>query len=270
MALGLLLLALTFGWLVFRNTGEDKNNYAANPDPQNENREIVNPPSLPQKENANLFEENAPPKPDRENRKASNQTEKPEKPKPAPKREDNPEVLPKKEMLVKIPSKEGLATNSNKPRIKDDIDEDGVLRLPIPQNNQKFPNERKNDTRGDRKLRGKDLNEIKVVYIEITGDLVLGRQVSERIAADFEKSGVFITTTDKESADARLKIYVRHESDADTREEASVAAFVWLINEKGFVVYPNQRRVSGWKYVGTLAKLPARIAGDLIKAKGKK
>ena len=56
---------------------------------------------------------------------------------------------------------------------------------------------------------------------------------------------------------------------ADAPEDATIAAIVRLVNAEGFVVYPNQRRVSGWKYVGAIAKLPARVAQDLMKSASK-
>jgi hypothetical protein len=261
---GLLLLALTFGWFVLRN-GENKN-------------DVVNLPTLTNQNSAvNVFQ-NLPPEEKKdvlENKSASNnlkepkniapkQIEKPETLKQTPKREVKKEVAPPKEISIEVPRRE-LANNENKIR-KNETDENGVLRLPIRENRGSFPNE-KIETRGKNKLRGKSFGEIKQIYLEISGDQVLGKQIAAQIAAELGKSGRFKITSDKEQAEAALKIYVRHESDGDSREDASVTAIVRLVNAEGFVVYPNRRKISGWKYVGTMAKLPTRIASDLAEAK---
>jgi hypothetical protein len=110
------------------------------------------------------------------------------------------------------------------------------------------------------------LGEIKLIYFDISGDAVLGKKIAERISNEIQKAGAFTVTEDREQADAALKIYVRHESDGDEPEDASAAAIVRLVNAEGFVVYPDRRRVSGWKYVGTVGKLPLRIAQDFLRA----
>lgn len=255
LSFGLLLLVLTFGWLVFRNGGPEDQRFAGDSNRQNRNVEIPLPPASPIAENSNDDKENAP-----ENTRETNKNAPPAKAPPAikkrnPKRAIKPEVRPEKETIYKAPPGESYAEYK--------VDENGILRLPIIGDNRKFDPPRAVNTTESIK----SLAEIKSIYIEISGDKVLGEKIGERIAADIQNSGAFAITTDRESADAALKIYVRHESDADTREEASVAAVVRLVNAKGFVVYPNVPRVSGWKYVGTLARLPARIAGDLIRAR---
>ncbi len=255
---GLILLAMAFGWFVFHNFSGQKEEFVKTPTPQNQNNEIKLPEFLP-KEEKELAEEN-PKDPKESNQIQPKQIEKPETAaNRKPKRETKREVAPKKEFAVE-PAQKELANNNTNPR-KNEIDENGILRLPIRENNRSFPNE-KIVTRGNQKNRGKSFNEIKKIYIEITGDGILGAQIAEQISNELGKSGRF-SITDKEQADAALKIYIRHESDVDNPQEKMVTALVRLVNAQGFVVYPNLKRISGWKYVGEIAKLPARIAQDL-------
>ncbi|MCY7375717.1 MAG: hypothetical protein LH472_07065, partial [Pyrinomonadaceae bacterium] len=262
---GLLLLALTFGWLVFRN-GEQKDEFVNAPTPPNQNSEANIFQVLPPEEKREAAENRSAPKDLKEkNNAAPKQPEKPETVfEPTPNREIKNNAAPQREIAIEIPRRE-LANNNNKIR-QNETDENGVLRLPVREDNRSFPNE-KIATRGKNKLRGKSLSEIKGIYLEISGDQILGNRIATQIAAELEKSGRFSITSDKEQAEAALKIYIRHESDGDSREEASVAAIVRLVNAEGFVIYPNRQRISGWKYVGTMAKLPTRIASDLAKSK---
>jgi hypothetical protein len=147
---------------------------------------------------------------------------------------------------------------------KNETDDNGVLRLPIRERNYRDIGESRNL---QSKKNGLSLNEIRQVYFEITGDDILGKQVADQVADELGRSGRFTVTTDKESADAALKLYVRHESDTDEPDEKTVAVIVRLVNAKGFVVYPNRKGISGWKYVDTIRKLPLRVAADLVNAK---
>lgn len=261
---GVILFALTFGWFVFRNSSEKRDNFAVNP-PKIESPENNLPLNQPPKNEQQLASVNTNSVP---------KDEKPLSPKrdkqvdfavdKMPKREVKKGDLPKKEVFVKEPQNQFQA---NKNLRKDETDENGVLKLPIREKVNSAPKER---IYGDRnfvkRLDGRPLNEISLICIEISGDEILGKQIAEKIAVELGKSGRFSVTNDKELADGALKIYVRHEADGDSRDEASVTAILSLINAKGFVVYPNQKGISGWKYVGTMAKLPARIAADLSKA----
>lgn len=266
MAFGLILLALTLGWIVFRNFGEtEKIIVEEKPTPQIQNNENKLPAPSPQEEKKEIAEDkNAPqnlkesapllPKKPENSERAINQN---------PKREIKKEPAPQKENII-VPQNQ-MATNKTIRR-KDETDENGILRLPIRDANSKNYDYRQDG--GDRnitKLTGKYFAEIRTIYIEISGDAVLGKEIAEQIAKQLGASSRFQITNDKEQADAALKIYVRHESDGDTRADASVAAVVRLVNQQGFVVYPNRKGVSGWKYVGTMAKLPSRIAADLLK-----
>ncbi len=265
---GLIILALTFGWFILRNSGE-KEEYVNVPIPQNQTEEIKIPELLPEEKRKEIVENNDAPK----NLKESNQTlpkqiEKTERTaNQKPRRQNKQPILPKKEISPENPPKPLQAVNNDKRRQKESaLDDDEILRLPIRETND-FP--RQSVTRRGvlQKKSGKSLNQIKQIYIEITGDEILGAQIAGQISDQLGKSGRFVITNDKDQADAAIKIYIRHESDVDTPEEKMVTAIVRLVNAEGFVVYPNRKGISGWKYVGAIAKLPARIALDLTTVK---
>ncbi len=177
---------------------------------------------------------------------------------------------PPKKNEVEIPQPQ--VANNNSPKKKENTDANGILRVPI-RENKDFPEKKINPSRDITKKRfpGKSLNEIKQIYIEVSGDEVLSRQIREQISAELQKTTGFAIVDNKEQADAALKVYVRHESDGDEPEDKSVTLIVRLVNARGFVIYPNLKRVSGWKYVGVISKLPPRIAQDLAKTvNGKK
>jgi len=252
---GLLLLALTFGWLILSNSDNNKNQIVENP---NKNTEII----LPQNSNVKEKEEIVEKKDEPKNIETPKQIKESPKVLANVKKPANREKPEPKKRQVEVPQNELQATITL-PKSKSETDENGILRLPIRGSNQSFGNER-NVTRGNSKIaKGKSLAEIRRIYIEITGDQILGKQIADQISAEFAANGRFIVTNDKESADAALKIYVRHESDVDEPNEKMVTAIVRLVNAEGFIVFPNQKRVSAWKYIGEIGKLPKRIAADL-------
>lgn len=260
---GLLLLALTFGWLILRNSGNDKNQIVENLDTPNKNAEIVLPQNSKVQEKEEIVEKKDRPKTEEETTKPIKEKESPKILANVKKPETKEKIEPKKRQ-IEAPQNEFQATNVL-PKRKSETDENGILRLPIRGNNQSFGNER-NETRGNSKIvKGKSLTEIRRIYIEITGDQILGKQIAEQISAEISANGRFSVTNDKELADAALKIYVRHESDVDEPNEKMITAIVRLVNAEGFIVFPNQKRVSAWKYIGEIGKLPKRIAGDLVK-----
>ena len=101
---------------------------------------------------------------------------------------------------------------------------------------------------------------------DISGDEVFDSQIREQISAEFLKNKS-LTIVPKEKAEARLILYVRRESDAENPENDTALAIVRLVNSEGFVIYPNRKRVTGWKYLGQTVDLPKRIVRDLISAK---
>lgn len=267
LAFGLIILAVGFGWFILRNSGEKEELVIA--PPQNQTNEIKTPELLPAEEKKEIVDNDASPK----NLKETIQTfpEKIEKSESAAnqktRRQNKPPVLPKKEILPENTPKQLQAVNNEKRRRQETgTDKEEILRLPIREKND-FPQQNITRRGSLRKNAGKSLNEIKQIYIEITGDEILGAQIAGQISDRLGKSGRFVVTDDKEQADAALKIYIRHESDVDEPEEKMVTAIVRLVNVKGFVVYPNRKGISGWKYIGEIAKLPARIAQDLTTAR---
>lgn len=257
---GLVLLALTVGWFVFSSLSDRKPDLARPTDPQNQNNNVntLQPQPLPVQ---NDFASKTP----------SNDVKTPNRPSPdkndlavEPKRENKKPSAPKKAMSVEPPQRE-IQANIH----KDEIDENGVLRLPMRENNQRRFDPRHYEG-GDRNLKkkmfGNSFSEIKYIYFQTSGDEILGKQIAAQLAEEL-RSSRFTVTTDAELADAALKLYVRHESDTDEPDEKTVAVMVRLVNDKGFVVYPNRKGISGWKYVGTLRKLPLRVAADLLSAK---
>jgi hypothetical protein len=269
LSFGLIILILVFGWLILRNSNKH-NEVVVNPSDQNQNIVINKPENLPENKNEQSNENSSAPKNSNNALPKKEETEKPGEKKP--KLETEKEETPRKKIVVENPSKELLATNTNKHKNSETkSDDDKILRLPIRETNQKNPEFRRmpeeNTRNTEKRLVGKRLNEIKKIYIEVTGDVILGKQIAEQISNEIRSAGRFEITNDKESADAALKLYIRHESDVDTPEEKIVTAVVRLVNAEGFVVYPNRRKISGWKYVGEIARLPKRIADDLNKAK---
>ena len=261
LSLGALLLAAAIGWLMLRG---DETPIIANTNTSQSNKSNIIPPPAPEKNEqfvANLKNDNEKDTPFKQEPKQP-EIANASRPKPEPRKEK----LPRLE--APVPPSQQIANQSPTVR-KDEIDDDGILRLPMRDNVQRDPHMRRNDSvRSNRRtVRGKSLGEIRYVCLETTGDSVLAKQVADQVSASLSQSKNLTVTTDKEIADAALKLYVRHESDVDDPDEKTVAVIVRLVNAKGFVVYPNRKRISGWKYVGTINKLPARIASDLIAAR---
>ena len=265
MALALVLLAVMFGWLVFRRADGD-NNLAVQPTPSaRPGSANTSAPPAPKKDDLAV---NADPTPTRELKPRRELPLKEAVPQTARKTPpvEKPKLTPEKAPLERQPRDE----TANLPRRRSETDENGVLRLPVRDSSRTPFNERSNrsEVRGNpKKFIEKSLREIRYIVLEISGDELLGREIADRIARELGASSGLVVTADQEKADAALKIFIRHESDGETREDATVAAIVRLVNAKGFVVYPAARGVSAWKYVGTLANLPARIARDLSAAK---
>ena len=230
--------------------GENKPEFAQdNPTPINQKEEIKIPE--PPKESESPEKIVSPPKVKEQNKSVIKKEAKPNS-------EDKKPVAPKKEIVVKTPPKE-LQAQDNKPEnLQNNSNLTEVWRLPIRENGDDF--ERREAIRSPIR-RGKSLNEIGRIYLDISGDETFGRQIQEQISAEFLKNKS-LTIVPKEKAEARLIIYVRRESDDDT-----ASAIVRVVNAEGFVIYPNRKHVTGWKYIGQAVNLPKRIVQDLISAK---
>ncbi len=110
---------------------------------------------------------------------------------------------------------------------------------------------------------GKSLKNIKYVFVEVSGDDKYGRQLGEQLMDKLNANKRFLAVNNREKADGLLKVSVRREHDNGNDENTIVSAIVRLVNADGFVVFPNKKRVSGWKYVGNATKIPSQIVKDL-------
>ena len=110
---------------------------------------------------------------------------------------------------------------------------------------------------------GKTIAEIKYLYIEVSGDERFGRQLGEQIMDKINANQRFLAVNNKEKADGMLKVAVRREHDNVRDEQTIVTATVRLVNAEGFVVFPNRKKVSAWRYVGPATEIPARVVRDL-------
>lgn len=250
---GLVLLAVSIGWLFYRQIGENKPEFAQdNSTPMNQPSEIKIPE--PPKENESPENTILPPNVKEQNNSAikENKSKKPtfknEKP-----------IAPKREIVVETPQKELQAQDKKPKNLQNNYtDSNGVLRLPIRETGNNF--DERETVRSPIKL-GKSLNEVKRIFLDISGDENLGGQIQEQISDEILKNGTF-TIVPKEKAEARLRIFVRRES-----EDGTATAIVRLINAERFVVYPNRKRVTAWKYVGQAVNLPKRIVQDIVSTK---
>ncbi len=248
---GLILLALTAGWLIYRNLENRKDEIVA-PRPESEDTS----PGLSEPENKQFVANVTKPS------DLDKQARQPELANTRTPRKVADHDLPKKRNQLKLP--EGSVANSV---LRDEVNEDGVLRLPIREPVDRYERRESREVRSPKRLIGISLAEVSQIYLEVSGDQVLGDQVVKQLAVEFTGSGNLSVTDDKEQADAALKLYVRHESDVDDPNEKTVAVIARLVNAKGFVIYPDRRGASAWKYVGTIRKLPKRLATDLIRAR---
>lgn len=168
-----------------------------------------------------------------------------------------PEPAPKQAPAFKpsMPRENDLARDDRVP----ETDDAGILRLPI----YERPEISRGPSRGEQTLRGETLRAVRTIFLDITGDRTIGGMIRESLTDELERGGRFHVTSNREQADAALKVFVRHESDGDDPEDRSATLIVRLVNARGFVIYPDIRRASGWKYVGVAVRLAPRIARDL-------
>ncbi len=261
LAFGLILLMVSIGWLFYRQFGENKQEFAQdNPTPINQNGEIKipEPPKDIAEDKKETSEKNvSPPKLKEQNNSATKEgsDKKPNL------KNVNP-IAPKKEIVVETPPKE-LQAQDKKPVNLPTIKPDGIWRLTVRENGSDF--DKREAVRGSIKL-GKSLSEVRRIFLDVSGDENFDRQIQEQISKDIVKNGTF-TIVPKEKAEARLIIYLRREPDAANPEDGSATAIVRLVNAEGFVIYPNRKRVTSWKYIGQSVNLPKRIVQDLISAK---
>ena len=176
-----------------------------------------------------------------------------------PKPENKP-VLRKQETNIEPSKVEQAKENSPKIEKRNSPNSDEILRVPIRESDVEKEN---TGLRSPKNKGGKSLADVKRIYIEILGDETSSGQIGNQISSELLNNKTFAISSDKESADAVLKISVQNKSESGT-----TAVIVRLVNSEGFVIYPNQKQVSGWKYAGKTEKLAGKIVRDLISAKG--
>lgn len=269
LAFGLILLALISGLILFRQLIENKPSMVRKDDVNqpNQNKDITVPPGsedTPKEPNkTNVNSEVPPEKPKDVNkapiiRKEPDKPEELQKPKLAPKPENTPDL--RKEKPNVAPS-ETIQANNNKPRKekKETLNSPEIVRLPIRESGTENPN----TVRNIQKIkRGKLLAEVKNIYVEVLGDENFSGQINRLLSDEITKNKAFTVLTDKEQADAALKISVQHDP-----EDKFIRVIVRLVNAEGFVIYPSGKGLIGWKYAGKAEDLPKRIVRDLINAK---
>ncbi|HRH43405.1 MAG TPA: hypothetical protein PKY82_17375 [Pyrinomonadaceae bacterium] len=135
---------------------------------------------------------------------------------------------------------------------------------------KKFPIvERREDTENEATRSvtevGKPLKNVKFIFVEVTGDDKYGRQLGEQLMDKINANKRFLAVNNRDKADGLLKVSVRRESDNGKDENTIVSAVVRLVNSDGFVIFPNKKKVSAWRYVGNATKIPTQVVKDLTK-----
>ena len=119
-------------------------------------------------------------------------------------------------------------------------------------------------TRGvwNRELMGKPLNEVGKVYIQVLTNNASTSELQTELQARLADGKVRSTPVDQ--ADAALKISVRK---ATVRaEDTRVIVTVRAVSANGYVVWPDTRRSSSWRYVGNPRFVADQIVNDLTRA----
>ena len=109
---------------------------------------------------------------------------------------------------------------------------------------------------------GKPLSEMRRIHAQLIGESASGDELLSQLRARLAGgSGVQFAAADQ--ADAALKISVRPASQraGDTR----VIAIARAANANGYVVWPDSRRGSNWRYVGQPKYVADRLVADLMK-----
>ncbi len=175
------------------------------------------------------------------------------RPTPAPSR---PPVTPKPKTHSPNPAPESvpLTAQRDKPRPDKEAPRDEG---PRPQNAEA--------TRGvwDVKMLGLPLSEIKLLTVQAANAEPLGQEVITALNSRLSAAGPsFAPAPNLEAAEGALKISVR-----PTVNNGQIVVTVYLVNDKGRVVWPAQTIGSGRRYTGTPEAVAAQIVADLLKAK---
>jgi hypothetical protein len=116
-------------------------------------------------------------------------------------------------------------------------------------------------TRGawNRDSMGKRLSEVRKIYFQPLADNQLTREVLSRLQSSLVNTA--LTNSGAADADAALKITAQPAS--ARAGEARVAVVVRVVNANGYVIWPDSRRSSSWRYVGYPRFVAERIVKDL-------
>lgn len=111
---------------------------------------------------------------------------------------------------------------------------------------------------------GVSLLAVKQVCLEVSGDAVLVPLLRAALEEHLRARGSWTVTSDKDEADACLK--VRAVRAAGTTSPARVRVVARLVNADGAMLWPVRRRASGASYVGRTGEVAAGIVAGLVAA----
>lgn len=115
-------------------------------------------------------------------------------------------------------------------------------------------------TRGtwNRNSMGTPLSEISKVYVQALSGNDSTREMQTELRARLSNGAVSSSTSDE--ADAALKISARKGA------RSLVIVTVRVVSENGYIVWPDSRRSSSWRYLGSQRSVADRIVKDLTQA----
>lgn len=105
---------------------------------------------------------------------------------------------------------------------------------------------------------GKRLDEVRKIYLQPIADNGPTKELSDSLRGRLA-NGV-IASSDADSADAALKI------SAQPAAEGRIVVVVRVVNANGYVIWPDSRRGSSWRYSGRPEEVANRIVNDLGRA----
>jgi hypothetical protein len=174
---------------------------------------------------------------------------------PTPEPQPSPSTTAKDNQQPKptVPQKKQTAPAPQK-KTEPNYEQVAIARTPIRGDTR--IDEQRNETLPDLKL-----NQIKKIYVQVSGDDVLSKQTRDEITKALSSSGRFTVVSNEEQAEGHLKVSVKRNPTKSDRTEIEVR----MVNPRGRYVWTNRKNVVGWKYVGEISQLPSRIVKDLVK-----
>lgn len=176
-------------------------------------------------------------------------------------KETKPPVQQKKQ-TTNAPQQQEVANSNTPKRTTPDYEQVAIARIPVRGDTSIDPNK----VRGEHKASDLKMNQIRKVFVQISGGDALSKQIQNDITKSLSASGRFTVVQSREQADGSLKISVKQSASDKTKAQVTVS----LVNPVGRYVWTNRKNVRGWKYIGAAEKLPSRIIGDLVKESGQK